>query len=94
MPPLGTINLEKNELITYKYTLESWRSEADLVKSSIERAGDLTEGMWNTCSDVLDEWGIEEIEESLESLESKEEVVEQARVISAVEIQELAVVDS
>ena len=50
--------------------------------------------MWNTCSDVLDEWGIDKIKESLESLTSKKEVVEQARAASAAEIQELAVVDS
>ena len=42
MPLLGTIKLGKDELINYKCTLESWRSEADLVKSLIERAEDLT----------------------------------------------------
>ena len=53
-----------------------------------------TTGMWNACSNVLDEWGIDEIEESLESLTPKNEVVEQVRVTSATEIQYLAVVDS
>lgn len=45
-------------------------------------AGDLIEGVWNTCSDVLDEWGIGEIEESLEYLTLKAEVVEQVRAAS------------
>ena len=53
-----------------------------MVKSSIERARDLIERVWNTCSDVLDEWGIGEIEEYIESLMSKTEVVEQARATS------------
>ena len=80
-------------MINYKCTLELWRFEANLVKSSIERARDLIEGMWNACSDVLEEWGISEIEESLESLTSKKETVEQVRAVSTIEIQDLAVVD-
>ena len=90
IPPPRIINLGKDQLINYRYTLESWRFEVDVVKSSIERAGDLI-GVWNTC---LDEWGIGEIEESLESLTSKKEVVEQERSSSVVEIQDLAMVDS
>ena len=65
-----------------------------MVKSSIKRAGDLAEGMWNACLDVLDEWGIGEIEESLESLTPKIEVVEQVRAASTTDIQDLAIVDS
>lgn len=94
MPPPRIIKLGKYELINYIYTLESWRFEAALVKSSIERVEDLIEGMWNTCLDVLADWRIGEIEESLESLTSKNEVVEQRRVASAIEVQELEVVDS
>lgn len=76
IPPPRTVKLEKDDLISYKCILEIWKFEAELVKSSIERAGDLVEGMWNACLDVLDEWGIDEIEESLESLRPKTEVVE------------------
>lgn len=65
VPPPRIVRLGKDELINYRYTIESWRSEADVVKSSIERVGDLIEGVWNTCSYVLDEWEIGEIEESL-----------------------------
>ena len=50
--------------------------------------------MWNACSDVLDEWGIGEIEESLESLTLKNEVVEEVRATWAIEIQDLVVIDS
>lgn len=86
MPPPRIIKLGKDELINYRYTIESWRSEADSIKSSVERAKDLIEGMWNTCSDVLDELGIGEIEQSLETLTSKNKVVEKMRVTSAIEI--------
>lgn len=93
MLPPRIVNLGKDELINYRYTIESWRSEDDVVKSSIERVGDLIEGVWNTCSNVLNEWGIGEIEESLESLTSKTKVVEQARAASASKIQDLVVID-
>ena len=93
MPPPRIIKLGKNELISYKCTSKSWISEADLVKYSFERSRDLTEGMWNACSDILNKWGVSEIEESLESLTSKNEVVEQVRATSATKIQDLAVVD-
>lgn len=49
--------------------------------------------MWNTCSDVLDGWGINEIEESLESLTPKIEVVEQVRDASTTDTQDLAIMD-
>ena len=65
-----------------------------MVKSSIERVIKLIKGVWNTCSDVLDEWGIREIEEYLESLMPKTEVVEQARATSMIEVWDLAVLDS
>jgi hypothetical protein len=94
MPPPRKVKLGKHDLINYKCTLESWKSESDLVKSSIERARDLTKGMWNACSNVLDEWGIDEIKESLELLSPKNEVLEQVRVTSVILIQYLAVVVS
>ena len=55
MPPPGITKLEKDEILKYRYTIESWKSEAEAVKSSLEKVGDLIEGVWNTCSDVLDE---------------------------------------
>ena len=94
MPPPRTIKLGKDDMVSNNCTLESWKYEEDLVKSSIDQTGDLAEGMWNACSDVIDEWGISEIEESLESLTSKNEVIEQVRAASASDIQDLAVVDS
>ena len=54
---------------------------------------DLIEGVWNTCSDVLDQWGIGEIEKYLETLMPKGGV-EKARVSSEAEIHDLAVLDS
>lgn len=60
---------------------------------SLEIARELIEGVWNTCFDVLDEWGIGEIKESLESLMPKTEVVEKVRASSEAEIRDLAVLD-
>jgi hypothetical protein len=94
IPPPRIVRLEKDELINYRYTIESSRSNADVVKSSIERDEDLIKGVWNTCSYVLDEWGIAEIKEYLEPLTSKIEVVEKARNVSVTEIRDLAVLDS
>ena len=94
VPPPKIVRLGNDELINYRYTIESWKFKDDVVKSSIERDGDLIEGVWNTCSDVLDEWGIGEIEEYLDSLMSKIEVVEQARASSASKSQDLVVLDS
>ena len=65
IPPLRIVRLGKYELINYRYTKKSWRFEADVVKLSIERVGDLIKAIWNTCFDVLEKWGIGEIEESL-----------------------------
>lgn len=53
--------------------------------------------MWNPCSDILEEWGIGEIEESVnivESLAPNIEAVESVRASSATYIKELAVLDS
>ena len=57
-------------MIDFKCILESWKSTTDLVKSSLDQVGNLTEGMWNSCSKILEEWGIGEIEESLDTVES------------------------
>ena len=65
-----------------------------MVKLLLERDRDLIEGIWNTCSNVLDEWGINESEESLETLMPKAKVVEQARAASEAEIRDLEVLDS
>ena len=46
----------------------------------------MIEGVWNTCSYVIDEWGIKEIEESLETLTLKAEDVEKVRASSEVDI--------
>ena len=94
IPPPGITKLGKDEIINYRYIIESWKSEANTVKLSIERVGDLIDVVWNTCFDVLDEWGIGEIEESLESLTPKTEAVEQVRAASEAEIRDLAVLDS
>ena len=94
MPPPGITKLEKDEILKYRYTIESWKSEAEAVKSSLEKVGDLIEGVWNTCSDVLDEQGIGKIEESLEALTPKAETVEQVRAASEAEIMDLSVLDS
>lgn len=71
--------------------MEVW---ADLVKSSIDQAEDLAKGMWNSCSDILEEWGIAEIKESIEYITLKIKAVEWVRVASTADIQDLAVVDS
>ena len=81
-------------MISYKCILESWKSEVDLVKSSIKKVGYLAEGVWNTCADVLDEWWIGENKESLEYLTPKIEAMEQVRSDLVVDIQDLAVMDS
>ena len=76
IPSPRIANLGKDEIINYRYTIWSWKTEADIVKSSIERVRYLIEDLWNTCFDVLDEWGIGEIEESLESIMPKTKVLE------------------
>ena len=81
-------------MLKYRYTIELWKYEADVVKSSLEKAEDLIEGVWNTCSDVIDDWGIDEIEESLESFMPKAEDVEQVRASSKADINNLSVLYS
>ena len=46
MPLPVTTKLVK--ILKYRYTIESWKSEADAIKSSLEKVGDLVEGVWNT----------------------------------------------
>ena len=64
-------------MLKYRYTVESWRSEANIVKASLEKVEDLVEGVWNTYSDIMEEWGIGEIEDSLETFTPKAEDMEQ-----------------
>ena len=94
MTPSGITKLEKDEILKNKYTIESWKSEANAVKYSLEKAKDLIEGVWNTYSDVIDEWGIREIEESLETLMPRDKEVEQVRASSKEEIKNLSVLES
>ena len=88
------MKLGKDEILKYKYTIESWKSEADAVKYSLENVEDLIEGVWNTFLDVIDEWGIIEIEESLKTLMPRVEEVEQIRASSEAEIKNLSVLNS
>lgn len=94
MPPPRITKLRKVEILKYRYTIKSLKSEVDVVKSSLEKVRDLIEGIWNTFSNILDEWGINEIEESLEALMSRTEEVEQVKASLEVEIKNLAVLDS
>ena len=45
IPPLGIPKLGKDEMLKYRYTIESWRSEADKLKTSLEKVEDLVEGV-------------------------------------------------
>ena len=38
IPTPGILKLGKDEMLKYKYTIESWKSEADVVKASLEMA--------------------------------------------------------
>ena len=67
IPPPGISKLGKDEMLKYRYTVESWKSEADNVNASLEKVKGLVVGIWNNCSDVIEEWGVGEIEESLEA---------------------------
>ena len=64
-------------MFKYRYTFEAWKSEVENAKTVIERADELVEGIWNNCSDSMEEWGIGEIEETLKVFTSKAEDVEQ-----------------
>ena len=81
-------------MLKYKYTIESWRPEADNVKASLEKAEDLAEGSCNMCSDVMEEWGIDEIEDSLKTFTLKDEDVEQVRASSEAEITNWSLLDA
>ena len=94
VPPPGIMKLAKYEILKYRYTIESWKSKADVVKSSLEKVRDLIERVWNTYSDILDEWGIDKTEESLEALTPRTEEVEHVRASSEEEIKNLVVLDS
>ena len=80
-------------MLKYRYTVESWKFEADNVKAPLEKAEYLVEGIWNNCSDVIEEWGIVEIEESIEAFTPKFEYVEQFQASSEAEITNLSVLD-
>ena len=82
IPPLGIPKLRKDEMLKYRYTLEAWKFEVENAKTAIERADDLAEGIWNNCSDAMEEWGIGEFEEMLEAFTSKAEDVEKLRASS------------
>lgn len=94
IPPPRISNLRKDEMLIYKYTIESWKSEADVVKASLENVEDLIEGVWNSYSHVIEEWGICEIEESLETFMSRVDDVEQARASAEETITNLLVLDA
>lgn len=86
-----------DDVISFKCILESWKSNVDLVKSSLDQASDLVEGMWGSCSDILEEWEIRENGESLdtnESLAPNIEVIKHVRASLVTDIEELATVDS
>ena len=65
----------------------------DSAKIALERVEELAEGVWNNCSDAMEEWGIGEFEEMLEAFTSKTEDVEQLWASSEVEITDLLVLD-
>jgi hypothetical protein len=33
IPPPGILKIRKDEMLKYRYTIESWKSEADVVKA-------------------------------------------------------------
>ena len=63
-------------MFKYRYIVEGWKYEVENANIAIERVDDLVEGLWNNCSDGMEEWGIGEIEETLEAFTSKAEDVE------------------
>ena len=38
IPPRRILKIEKDEMLKYRYTVKSWKSEADNVKASLEKA--------------------------------------------------------
>lgn len=51
------------------------KSKVENAKTAIEREDELAKGVWNNCSDSMEEWGIREVEETLEVFTSKAEDV-------------------
>ena len=97
IPPPGIIKLEKDDVIGFQCILDSWNFEAGFVKSLLDRASYLIEGVWDSFSDILEEWGIVEIEESLDTIkfiEQKIEAIKHVRVSSLIDIEDLAALDS
>jgi hypothetical protein len=97
IPSHGISKLEKDDKIGFECILESWKYEADLVKSLLEKVSDLVKGLWDSCSDILKEWGIGEIEESLDAIESVApniEAVNHVRVSLVIDIEDLTIFDS
>ena len=43
------------------------------AKTALEREEELIKGVWNNCSDAIEEWGIGEFKETLEAFTSKAE---------------------
>ena len=64
------------------------------AKTTIKRANELVEGVWNNCSDAMEEWGIGEVEEMLEEFTSKSEDVELLRTFSETKITDLSILDT
>ena len=93
IPPPGIPKLGKDEMLKYRYTVKSWKYEEDNVKASLERVEELVEGIWNNCSDVIEEWGVKEIEESLKDFTPKFEDIEQVWASLEAEITNLSVLD-
>ena len=94
IPPPGIPKLGKDEILKYRYTLEAWKFEVESAKTMLERAEELTEGVWNNFSNAMQEWGIGEFEETLEAFTSKAEDVEQLRASLEEEITNLSVLDA
>jgi hypothetical protein len=93
IPPPGIPKLGKDEIFKYIYSLEAWKSEVENAKIAIERVDVLAKGVWNNCSDAMEEWGIWEVEETLEAFTSKVEDVEKFQASSEREITDLSVLD-
>ena len=94
IPPPGIPKLGKDKNFKYRYTLESWKSEVENAKTTIEKVDELVEGVLNNCSDAMEEWGIGEVEEMLEVFKSKAEDMEQLQSSSETKITDLSVLDA
>lgn len=69
IPPPSITKLEKDDMTGFERILKSQKSEDDLVKSLLDQDSDLVEGVWDSFSDILEEWVIREIEKSLDTIE-------------------------